>query len=169
MKLYLKAGFFSLGLLVACTGSDQNKNRFTGLVEGTKIQIPALTGGKIEILSFDTGDKIEEGQFLALVDTMALTLQLDQLSGSMAEIEAQKKLANTNLKKTQNDLEYIQEKYNRFLKLWKTKSVNQQTVDDIENRFNAAQMASQAARQQFETISAKKKQIVAGIMLGKIL
>lgn len=163
--IILAAGCF---LLFSCSSSEEQS--FTGLVEGTTVQVPALTGGKILKIYVDTGSEVEEGTFIAQVDTTELILQRQQLTGALEEIESQRGIARTNLAKAEKDFAYAAEKHGKFVRLLETETVNQQTVDDLENRLTAAELAVRAANQNFNTLSAKQKQAEAQlkIILKKI-
>jgi HlyD family secretion protein len=164
-RIYVLSNLIFMAVLLMCSQSTIKHGSFTGLVEGTKIQIPALTGGKIEFLNIDTGEWVEKESVIALIDTLELFFQKNQLQGNLEELDAQEILAKTNLEKSQTDLKYIQEKYRRFSELLKNESVDQQTVDDLQNRLNIAELNSQAARVQFQALSAKKKQLNAQLRL----
>lgn len=151
--------------LSGCSGGNRQSMVFTGVVEATRVQVPALTGGRINRLNVDTGVQVEEGQVIASIDTLELSLRKEQLEGTLEEIEAQEKLADTRLEKARNDRDYLRQRYQRFSELLARESVTQQAVDDLENKLQAAQMAYKSARQQFNTITAKKKQLKAQFKL----
>ncbi len=148
-------------LLVAGCHPDAEENAYTGVVEATTVQVPALTGGKILQLLVDTGQSVEKEQVLAQTDTTELVYQLEQLRAGLEKVRASRELAQTHLRKAQNDVEYLREKLHRFQELYRKNSIPEQTLDDIENRFQAAEIALQAARQQFQQIDAEKKQLEA--------
>jgi HlyD family secretion protein len=161
MKKILIYLFLAGGIvLLSCSGNN-NQQIFTGVVEGTAVQVPALTSGQILELFTDTGREIVSGDRIAQIDTTELSYQLQQVKGGLQEIRAQEQLAKTNLSRAQSDLNYITEKYRRFQELLKKQSVPQQSVDDLRNQYNNIESAYQSAKQQFATISAKKEQLEA--------
>ncbi len=147
-------------VLVSCSGK-QNEDSYTGVVEGTSVQIPALTGGKILQLFTDTGKEVQPGQVVAQIDTLDLSYQRQQVEASLEELSIQEAIATTNLNRSRNDMQYVQETYDRYVRLHEAQSVTQQVVDDFKNRLQNAEAAYKAAQQQVESISARKKQLTA--------
>ncbi len=147
-------------LFISCSGENGEKI-FTGIVEGTTVQVPAITGGKILKLFADEGDRVKTNNMLAQVDTVELTYQKDRLEGALEEINVQREVALTSLNQAKTNLRYVREKYQRFLELHKKESVPQQTVDDLKNKLESAESGYQTALQQFQNIAAKKKQVNA--------
>ncbi len=159
-RLYF-AGLVFLLMFAACSGGQKQQKIFTGVVEGTMVQVPALTGGKIINLYVNTGDTVQAGKNLAQLDTADLHFQRQKLEGALDEIRIQEQMAVTQLKRAENDLKYVQEKYQRFTELLKSESVPRQTVDDLANRLQAARSAYQTAQQHTGSIAARKKQMLA--------
>jgi HlyD family secretion protein len=161
----LKKSWFLLMLIVpiifSCNFGGNSTDIYTGVVEGTVVRVPALTGGKINSLLIDTGDEVAAGQPLAIIDTLELSYQRKNLRAMLLEIDNQRQIATTNLERSKKDLTYVKEKYQRFEDLLKTQSVTQQTVDDLRNQLQNAQAANQANRQQLGSIDAKRMQIEA--------
>jgi HlyD family secretion protein len=147
-------------LIFSCSSGDDIQI-YTGVVEGTAIQIPAMTGGKIIDLLIDEGQEVKQGERIALIDTLELSYQRDNLKGIMQEITSQEQSAAANAARAKKELEYVQEKYQRYNDLRKTESVSQQLVDDLENQLQNAESAYQIARKQHESVAARKLQIMA--------
>jgi HlyD family secretion protein len=151
-----------LFFFVAC-GIHSNENQYTGILEGTSVKVPALTGGQITNLIVDTGDEVQEGQTLAHIDSLDLHYQRQHLLAIKEELNAQEDIANTDLKRTKKDLNYIETKYHRINQLFEKQSVTKQSLDDIENQFNNLKAVHLAAKQKLISIAAKRKQIEAQI------
>src|SRR4030042_3554203 len=75
-------------LILSCT-SGESIQIYTGVVEGTAIQIPAMTGGQIIDLLIDTGQEVQQGQLLAIIDTLEFSYQRENLKGILQEIASQ--------------------------------------------------------------------------------
>ncbi len=156
-------GFLSIPvwlLIFSCTSGDSIQI-YTGVVEGTAIQIPAMTGGQIIDLLIDTGQEVQQGQLLAIIDTLELSYQRDNLKGILQEIASQEQSAAASSARAQKELSYVQEKYQRYNDLRKTESVSQQLVDDLKNQLQNAESAYQIARKQHESIAARQIQILS--------
>lgn len=148
-------------LFLQCSGDKSTPLIFTGIIEGTAVEVPALTGGQIISLRVDTGDEVQTNQILGVVDTLELTYQRENLRGVQEEVMNQKAIASTQYQRAKKDLAYVQEKYNRFLDLLKNQSVPQQTVDDLRNQLQNAEAAVNAAGEQIQSVEAKLTQVQA--------
>ncbi len=77
--------------------SPKSQKVYTGVVEGTAIQIPAMTGGKIVELFIEEGQQVKAGQPVALIDTLELSYQRENLQGLLQEIDSQEQSAAANV------------------------------------------------------------------------
>ena len=159
MKPVLLALAFIALLFSGC--KNDVSSGYTSVVEGTAVQVPALTGGKIMDLRVDTGQRVESGAVLAIVDTADLVFQRRQLQGGLEELNVQQQLAQTQVKQAQINVSYLQEKQQRIRSLVQNNSASQQTFDDLTNLLHQAESALTAAQQQLKTINAKRKQLDA--------
>jgi len=165
MKITYKITLVTFAVFFIACSSGNDENRFTGIIEGTVVKVPALSGGQIIELSVDIGDKISENQKLAIVDSTELVLQKQQLKAMISELLVQTDIARTNLKRNNDDLVYVKTKYDRIANLYKANSVPEQNYDDIKNQLDRVNTALITSRQQLQSISAKTDQIQAQIDL----
>ncbi len=149
---------------ISCNSSEEDQ-QYTGIIEGTVVKIPALSGGQILEIYIDLGDEIQSGQVLASVDSTELSYQRQQLLAGLRELDAQTAMAQTNLKRNMEDKAYVQTRYNRTLKLYESNSVPQQNYDDIKNQLEKINTAVLTAQQQLQSLSARKDNIQAQIGL----
>ncbi len=157
-----------LGSIIFSACGDNDRSDYTSLVEGTAIQVPALTGGKIQQLLIDTGQPVTAGQVLALIDTTELSLQRQQVAAGLEELNVQVDIAGTQLAQARRNEQYLQEKQQRIAALVSHQSAPQQTLDDLTIQLRQAQTAREAAEQNFQVLAARRKQIAAQLaMLNK--
>jgi HlyD family secretion protein len=152
---------FTTLVFLQCSRDKNSPLVYTGIIEGTAVEVPALTGGQIIALRVDTGDEVHLNQILGVVDTLELTYQRENLKGVHEEVLNQKAIASTQYNRAKKDQAYVQEKYNRFLDLLKNQSVPQQTVDDLQNQLQNAEAAVNAAGEQVQSVEAKLTQVEA--------
>ena len=150
-----------LQLLILGCGNNSKSSTYTGVLEGKSVQVPALTGGKVVKLLVDTGEEVKEGAVLAVVDTTELVLQRTQLGATLEELAIQKEIAETNLKRSKADLEYVQQREGRMKMLYENQAMPKQNLDDLRNEMQRAQSAYEAARQQVRSLESRKKQVEA--------
>ena len=108
------------------------KLNYTGLIEAWKeISISPDVGGKIVAIHVEEGDRVQDGQLLAEMDTRTIRLQLDQARAGVAVAEA-------NYKDAQRNKE-------RMERLSQEKAVSEQQYEKIMLAFEAAEAQLQQA------------------------
>ncbi len=129
---------------VALQGSFQLEERFSGMATPARTsQLGFPSGGRIDRLDVDVGDRVERGQVLARLDTRGLRAQLNAAEASVAEARSALKLA--------------QETVGRQRELNRRGHVSQQRVDEAvaqaettAARVTAAQAQADALRVQID-------------------
>jgi HlyD family secretion protein len=161
-KITFIAMLTTLLLITSC--SDEGDDRqYTGILEGTSIQVPALTPGQIINIPVKTGEYIEKEQLLAIVDSTDLTYQREQLLATLDELFIQKEIALSNVSRAKKDYAYLKTTHDRIANLYKTESVTKQQLDDITNNLQNSQTAVTNAQQALSSLSAGQKKIEAQI------
>ncbi len=154
-----------VALMAFSCDNGEDVYEYTGIVEGVSVKVPALTGGKIINMNIKKGQFVETGQLIAVVDTLELTINKDQVAASLEELAVQTEIAKTNLFRTNNDYNYIKDKFERMNKLYKSNSIPKQTLDDVKNKFESIESALASAKQNLKSIDAKRKQLEAQLKL----
>ncbi|KCZ94142.1 efflux RND transporter periplasmic adaptor subunit [Hyphomonas johnsonii] len=112
---------------------------FTGLAEARrKSQLGFSSGGRIEAISADVGDRVKAGETLARLDTRSLTAQLASARAMVEEARAGHALALNTVERQ------------RTLKL--QGHVSQQHVDEAEAQANTSLARIDAAKAQADTL-----------------
>ncbi len=158
----------TVALLIAsgCSKND-GAREYTSILEGTTIQVPALTGGQIVAMLIETGQQVKEDDLLARIDSLELSLQYQQLIASYDEIKIQKRIASTALERVERDLSYVKQKYDRVEKLFRANSIAKQDYDDISNQLSQANSARETATQNLQTLGARLRQFEAQMALNR--
>ncbi len=151
-----------LFLSISCSDNSAEL-QYTGVLEGTSVQVPALTPGQITQIPVNTGELVKKGQLLAMVDSIDLIYQREQLVATLQELEIQTEIAQSNLSRASKDYAYIKTKQDRIANLYKTQSATKQNLDDITNSLQTSQAAVSNARNALGSIAAGKKQVEAKI------
>lgn len=161
---------FLLPWMIAGCGKSLNNSTYTGVLEGTSVHVPALTGGKIVQIFVDTGQEVAVGDTLAIVDTTELVMQRRQARAALEELQVQVDITHTNLRRSKADVEYAQENYKRIKKLYEKQTMPKQRVDDLRNQVQRAESVYEATQQQIRSLTARQKQLEAqiGIIQKKI-
>lgn len=161
MRVQLLLLFLSMIVFFTSCEDNKNENLYTSVVEGTTVQVPALIGGLIKQLRVESGDEITANSIIAIVDTLELSYQREQLLASLEELTVQREIAQTTLNQAKTNEAYLQEKQQRIAALFKTNSTSRQSLDDINTGVRQAALATAQARQRLQTILSKRKQINA--------
>jgi len=151
-------------VLISCSNNSDQKI-YTGVLEGTSVRLPALTGGQIIKLMIDEGHIVSEGDTIAVIDTVEYSLQLRQLQAGLRELDIQEKTANIQHKQAKTDLEYIRHKYERTKVLFEKNTATRQTLDDLTNQLQRAETNLANARQSIQRAIAGKEQLAAQIAI----
>ena len=165
MKSKIIVTLIILTFIIFSCSDNENVNEYTGIVEGVSVKVPALTGGKIISMHIKEGQLVEQTQLIAIMDTLELTINRDQVTASLEELAVQTEIARTNLSRTDNDYKYVKDTYDRMNKLYKSNSIPKQSLDDVKNKFETVESALVSAKQNLKSIGAKRKQLEAQLKL----
>ena len=165
MQLKKYSGFLIVFIFITGCGNNNHKNSYTGVLEGTSINVPALTGGVIVDLMVDTGDNVKRGQPVAVIDSTELILQKEQLLATQTELDVQTKIANTGLANAKKNLSYVEERQKRVEQLYNNKSVPKQNLDDINNQLQNARSAYETTHGKLQGIAARREQLSAKLKI----
>ena len=80
----------TLVLMAACQSSNvaAQSNRFSGVIEGTKVNVMTEVGGRISNLAVDQGDTVTLGEPIVALDEAALSDQVKQAQAAVSAAEA---------------------------------------------------------------------------------
>jgi HlyD family secretion protein len=153
-------------LLAALSCRRQTEDAtYIGVLEGTVVHVPALTGGRIVRLPVEEGQQVEPGDTVAVVDTTELVLQGQLLTAGLDELAAQEEVALTQLRRAAADLEYVRQKHQRLDALYRDQATPRQSLDDLGNVLQQSRSAHDAARQQARALEAKRRQLEVQLAL----
>ena len=115
------------------------EEKFTGLVTPRRTsQLGFSTGGRIDAIRSDVGDRVKSGATLAVLDTRSLRAQLSSANAMIAEAEAAYALAETTV--------------DRQIALLEKGHVSSQVVDEARAQSNTAQARIDAAKANADTL-----------------
>ncbi len=160
MKFRFFLWLTAVALLTACSAGKQ-PGRYTGLLEGTEVQVPALIGGKVLQCRVQTGDVVQAGDTLAVLDTTELHLQWRQLAAKREELKAKRQIARANLQQAQADIAYLEKKVARLERLYRTQTTPKQSLEDLQQQLTRARTAKTTAEQNLRMFDALEEQLLA--------
>jgi multidrug resistance efflux pump len=88
--LFVTLLLITLLLVTACqsTNGANPPQRFSGVLEGTKVNVMAEVGGRISDIAVDEGDAVTLGQPIVTLDDAALQAQVKQAQAALSAAEA---------------------------------------------------------------------------------
>lgn len=128
MRTYIPLMAATAILAVSC----QNKPDYdaTGIFEATTVTVSAETSGKILFMNFSEGDSLMQGQEVALVDTVLLSLQSKQTQSRKVATEATSPDIAAQLNSLRAKIAHQKNEVKRFERLLAEGATTRKTYDD---------------------------------------
>lgn len=128
MRTYIPLMAATAILAVSC----QNKPDYdaTGIFEATTVTVSAETPGKILFMNCSEGDSLTQGQEVALVDTVLLSLQSKQTQSRKVATEATSPDIAAQLNSLRAKIAHQQNEVKRFERLLADGATTRKTYDD---------------------------------------
>jgi HlyD family secretion protein len=130
--------------VLSCSGKNSLPGG-SGLIEATEVMVSSEAAGRIERLYVDEGNRIELGDTIVLIDTVTLSLRLNQTEALKRAAETRRDGARIQTDKAALDFELARKEFDRINNLVQTGSANQQQYDKTKNILDQSRLAKQAA------------------------
>ncbi|MDF9798279.1 HlyD family secretion protein [Catalinimonas alkaloidigena] len=146
---------FALALLFTACQQDSDVADAYGNFEATELTLSAEVPGKI--LNFDAkeGDELNEGQFIAQLDTTQLHLKKQELKAGIKAIKARQPGVASRLDVLKEERENAAREVERFQILAKEGAATAKQVDDLQSRLEVLDRQIASARTEFGPLSAE--------------
>ena len=153
-------------LFGSCAGDGEGG--YTGVVEATSVQVPALTGGLLVERLVDEGSRVAAGAVMARIDTTELSYERRRLSAAIDEVAVQEATALTARERARSERNYLRERHDRLARLLEEKAATRQAVDDATNALQNAGSALETSSQAVRSVEARRMQLEAQLLsIGK--
>lgn len=164
-KLVTFAGIIILVLLVAVFGFifwEPAPEYIQGEAEATEVRISGKVPGRIEVFMFNEGDRVCQGDTVAILDSPEVRAKYSQAEAAEAAAQALNEKADRGTRSEQIVMAYqtwqkakaaaevAQKTYERVEKLYKNEVVPAQKKDEAEANYKAMLATEQAAKAQYE-------------------
>ena len=135
--------------------SDNGKSDAYGNFEADEILISSESNGKIIELRFDEGEKLQKGQLLCVVDTVALHLQRNQLIASRkaADVGLDKVRSAISVQESQKKI--IEKDVARVSKMIDQGAATQKQYDDVTGQLDVINQQIINTKTQLEAVNAE--------------
>lgn len=164
-KLVTFTGIIIIVIVIAVFGFifwEPKAEYIQGEAEATEVRISGKVPGRIEVFYFDEGDRVEQGDTVAILDSPEVEAKYSQAEAAVAAAEAlnekavrgsrseQIVMAYQFWQKAKAAVEVAEKTYERVQKLYENEVVAAQKKDEAEANYKAMLATEQAAKAQYE-------------------
>lgn len=134
MKTFIKIILISI-VLSSCNKDNENADAY-GNFETTEVTVSSEANGKIEFLKIEEGNKIKKGEIVALIDTLQLHFNKEQLKASIATVQSKSASVLSQISVLNEQLKTAKIEQNRIVNMFNEYAATKRQVDEIEGKVN---------------------------------
>ena len=134
MKTFIKIIFVSI-VLSSCNKNNENADAY-GNFETTEVTVSSEANGKIEFLNIEEGNEVKKGQVVALIDTLQLHFNKEQLKASIATVQSKSASVLSQISVLNEQLKTAKIEQNRIVNMFNENAATKRQVDEIEGKVN---------------------------------
>lgn len=134
MKTFIKIILVSI-VLSSCNKNNENADAY-GNFETTEVTVSSEANGKIEFLNIEEGNEIKKGEIVALIDTLQLHFNKEQLKASIATVQSKSVSVLSQISVLNEQLKTAKIEQNRILNMFNENAATKRQVDEIEGKVN---------------------------------
>ncbi|MFO7656521.1 MAG: HlyD family efflux transporter periplasmic adaptor subunit [Bacteroidales bacterium] len=154
--------------IMSC-GNDNDSADAYGNFESVEIIVSAQSTG--ELLKFDVEEGVEmaAGTLAGMIDTVTVSLQLNQLRAQKNTLAARKLNIQAQAEVQKEQLKNLEHETNRIERLYRQQAATGQQYEDISGRLNVAKAQLLAVETQFRSVYADNEVLASQIKLTENL
>jgi HlyD family secretion protein len=151
----------SLTALLAC-GAENDRN-FLGsaVVDGRTYDVATTAQGRIMAIFTDEGHAVAKGELTAVIDTVPLVLQKQEIMADMDELGASIASQEAQNKSTESDVSGAEREFNRAEELEKSGSGTEQQRDLLGTQLQSTELRLASLRRQKTALVQRNKELQA--------
>lgn len=134
MKTFIKIILVSI-VLSSCNKNNENADAY-GNFETTEVTVSSEANGKIEFLKIEEGNEIKKGEIVALIDTLQLHFNKEQLKASIATVQSKSASVLSQISVLNEQLKTAKIEQNRIVNMFNENAATKRQVDEIEGKVN---------------------------------
>ena len=134
MKTFIKIILVSI-VFSSCNKNNENADAY-GNFETTEVTVSSEANGKIEFLNIEEGNEVKKGQVVALIDTLQLHFNKEQLKASIATVQSKSASVLSQISVLNEQLKTAKIEQNRILNMFNENAATKRQVDEIEGKVN---------------------------------
>jgi HlyD family secretion protein len=153
--------FLFLPLILAHC-EKQSKNDFLGsaVVESRTYLVATTAQGSILAMNKDEGQLAARGELLAVIDTIPLTLQKQEVIAGMSELAASISSQEAQNKSIATDVAGAEREFGRAEQLAKQGSATEQVRDNLGTQLQSTQLKLMASKHLISSLQAKDRGLI---------
>lgn len=148
-----------IGLMVTVSCSDENGSDAFGQFEAEEVVISAETNGRLLNFEAEEGQRLEDGERVALIDTTQLHLQKEEINASINAIQTNVDKLNAQKAVFESQLKTARKELNRFESLREDNAVTQQQLDSAEGRVETLERQIESVEVEKGSVSAEVRRM----------
>ena len=125
--------------------------------------ITAQSGGKIEDIYFDEGERVKKGDLLLTIDAVELPMLLDEAKISLESAKYEAKSAKGDLESLEAQKSLVQATYNRYEKLIAQKFATQAEYDKAKSDLQNINARIEASKAQIASARSQERRVQKSI------
>jgi HlyD family secretion protein len=135
-----------------------------GRIEATEVDVATKLAGRLAEVRVQEGDRVEQGQVVAVLDTDALQAQQRQVRAELRQAEQERQHALAVVEQRESELDFARRDLDRLQRLSRTDQfVSEEQVDQARTGVRSAEAALWASRVQVVAAEAAIEAAQAGI------
>ncbi len=123
---------FSLGFLILSCREGGHSFDASGHFEATEVTISSQTSGEIVELNVAEGQKVMEGEILAIVDTVTLSIQKRKIESRIRAVEGQRPNIEKSLAPLKEEIKSQANELDRVTKLVEANAAPAKQLEDLQ-------------------------------------
>ena len=146
-------------LFTACSSKNSNGSiEASGTLEAKYVTVSAKTAGEVKWLSLEEGDKVKQGDTLAIIDREGFEIQVRNMEAALSLAEAQYALlqngsrkedlgmAKAQLQQAQASFDMALKDKNRNETLFASQAITKKQMEDVQLKFELAEQQLKSAQ-----------------------
>jgi HlyD family secretion protein len=148
---------FLAGALSGCGKAEKGDFLGSAVVEMETYQVPALTQGPLDAVLRDEGDRVSEGELIALVDTVPYALQYAEAAAAIGQAEAGIASQSSQIASLGAETRGARNEVERIAPLSKQGAATPQQLDRLTSSEEALRFRLEAARRAERGLTAQQE------------
>jgi HlyD family secretion protein len=157
--------FLSLILLLGSCAGNKTKSDAYGNFETDEVTISAETSGKLLLTAFREGEKVNKGDVMAIIDTVNLVLQRNQLLAQKESVLSQKAALYASIAVSDQQITNVQKDQVRIKKMLSQGAATPKQMDDIDGQIALTGKQKKAYSAQIQAIGISAEAVDAQIAI----